>query len=425
MEKFILMDFFLLISEKKYWLPGLFFKTILLVSFQFSLCSHAHADIRVGTTTALSGPLKEVGQNALAGINAYFNRINMNGGIHGQQIHLLIEDDQYEPRLVAPNMRKLIDEHDVIAVIGNVGTPTAVVAVPIIVEKGVPFIGAITGAPLLRQTPPNRYIFNYRASYSEEAASMINGLLKVGIRPEEIAFFTQRDSYGDAGYDGAVSALLKHGISNVISLAHGRYRRNSLNVEGALATILDAQVKPRAIIMAGSYAPSAKFIKLAKQNLPDCLFLNLSFVGSTSLLKELNGETENVIITQVVPSFNSNIPVAQEYKQDLEKYGNGAKPSFISFEGYIVAKIFVASLLSIETQNLTRESLAHSLNHLSGLDIGLNQTISYSEENHQAVNNVWPVMISNNQFIPVDWVKLGNSISLSDYSNTSFTLKHD
>ncbi len=389
------------------------------------MCSYAHADIRVGTTTALSGPLKEVGQNALAGINAYFNRINMNGGIHGQQIHLLIEDDQYEPRLVAPNMRKLIDEHDVIAVIGNVGTPTAVVAVPIIVEKGVPFIGAITGAPLLRQTPPNRYIFNYRASYSEEAASMINGLLKVGIRPEEIAFFTQRDSYGDAGYDGAVSALLKHGISNVISLAHGRYRRNSLNVEGALATILDAQVKPRAIIMAGSYAPSAKFIKLAKQNLPDCLFLNLSFVGSTSLLKELNGETENVIITQVVPSFNSNIPVAQEYKQDLEKYGNGAKPSFISFEGYIVAKIFVASLLSIDSQYFTRESLAHSFNHLSGLDIGLNQTISYSEENHQAVNNVWPVMISNNQFIPVDWVKLGNSISLSDYSNTSFTLKHD
>lgn len=425
MNKFVSRNSFWLVLGKEYWPTRFFFKTVLFILFQFSLHSYTHADIRVGMTTPLSGPLKDLGNNALAGANAYLNRINMNGGIRGQQIHLFIEDDQYEPRLAAPNMRKLIEEHDVIAVIANVGTPTAVVTVPIAIEKGVPFIGAITGAPLLRQIPPNRYIFNYRASYSEEAASMIDGLLKIGIKPEEIAFFTQQDSYGDAGYDGAVSALSKHGVSNVDSLAHGRYRRNSLNVEGALAAILDASVKPRAIIMAGSYAPSAKFIKLAKQDLPDCLFLNLSFVGSTSLLKELNNETENVIITQVVPSFNSNTPIAKEYKQDLEKYGNGAKPSFISFESYIVAKIFVASLLSIETQSVTRESLTHSLNHLSGLDIGLEQTISYSVENHQAVSNVWPVMISNNRFVPVDWMKLSNNISLSDSSNTSLILRHD
>lgn len=425
MSKFVSRNSFWLVIGKEYWPTRFFFKAVLFILFQLSFHSYAHADIRVGMTTPLSGPLKDLGNNALAGANAYLNRINMNGGIRGQRIHLFIEDDQYEPRLAAPNMRKLIEEHDVIAVIGNVGTPTAVVTVPIAIEKGVPFIGAITGAPLLRQIPPNRYIFNYRASYSEEAANMIDGLLKIGIKPEEIAFFTQQDSYGDAGYDGAVLALSKHSISNVDSLAHGRYRRNSLNVEGALATILDAPVKPRAIIMAGSYAPSAKFIKLAKQDLPDCLFLNLSFVGSTSLLKELNNETENVIITQVVPSFNSNIPIAKEYKQDLEKYGNGAKPSFISFESYIVAKIFVASLLSIETQSVTRESLTHSLNHLSGLDIGLEQAISYSVENHQAVSNVWPVMISNNRFVPVDWMELSNNINLSDSSKTPLILEHD
>jgi branched-chain amino acid transport system substrate-binding protein len=423
MSKFALRDSFR--SVIRNWLAKIFFKTAILVSFQFSFYSYVHADILVGTTTPLSGPLKEVGQNAVTGINTYFNRINTNGGIHGQKISLIIKDDQYEPQVAAPNMRKLIEAHDVIAVIGNVGTPTAVVTVPIAIEKGVPFIGAITGAPLLRQTPPNRYIFNYRASYSEEASSMIEGLLKVGIIPEEIAFFTQRDSYGDAGYDGAVSALLKHGVSNISSLAHGRYKRNSLNVEGALATILDAPVTPRAIIMAGSYAPSAKFIKLAKQDLPDCLFLNLSFVGSTSLLKELNGETDNVIITQVVPSFNSNLPVAKEYRQDLEKYGNGAKPSFISFESYIVAKIFVASLLAIQTEELSRESLTHSLNNLSGLDIGLEQTISFSRQNHKSVNNVWPVLISNNNFIPVDWMQLKNNSSLSSSSNTFSTVVHD
>ncbi len=357
-------------------------------------------------TTPLSGPLQAVGNNALAGIEAYFNRINSNGGIHGEKIRLIVEDDKYEPVLAAPNMRRLIKAHGVIAVIGNVGTPTAVVTVPIAIENRVPFIGAITGAPLLRQTPPNRYIFNYRSSYSEEAASMIEGLLSAGIKPQEIAFFTQRDSYGDAGYDGAITALQEHSASDVHSLAYGRYKRNTLNVEGALATILDAPVKPRAIIMAGSYAPSAKFIKLAKEDLPDCLFLNMSFVGSAPLLKKLNGETDNVIITQVVPDYDSDIPIAKEFKKDLAGLNNITEPNFVSFESYIVANIFVHALQSIDNDLLTREKLVDALHDLSELDIGLNLNITYSKEKHQAVHKVWPMKISNGRFIPFNWEQL-------------------
>lgn len=390
-----------------------FLKLALLLFLPLFYYSPVHADIYVGTTTPLSGPLQEVGKNALAGMEAYFKRINTNGGVHGHQIRLVIKDDKYEPQLAASNLRKLIEHHDIIAVIGNVGTPTAVVTVPIAIENNVPFIGAITGAPLLRQNPPNRYIFNYRASYSEEAASMIDGLLKTGIKPEEIAFFTQRDSYGDAGYDGAISALQKQGFVKTHALAHGRYTRNSLNVEGALATILDAPIKPRAIIMAGSYAPSAKFIKLAKQDLPDCLFLNLSFVGSAPLLKELEDKTDNVIITQVVPGFDSNLPIAKEFKQDLKNFNTTTEPNFISFESYIVAKIFIHALRSIKENNINRESLVNSLHNLLNLDIGLNLSISYSKENHQAVHKVWPVMIENNNFTPVDWNKLSNKLNPS------------
>ena len=162
------------------------FSFALLVAFQFSMISSVHAEIRVGMTTPLSGPLQVLGKNVLVGIEAYFRNANANGGIKGEKLRLIVEDDGYEPRLAAPNMRRLIEEDDVIAVIGNVGTPTAIVTVPIAIEKGVPFIGAITGAPLLRKTPPNRYIFNYRASYSEEVANMVDGLLTAGIKPEEM-----------------------------------------------------------------------------------------------------------------------------------------------------------------------------------------------------------------------------------------------
>ncbi len=381
---------------------SLLFKLFFICLFHIFMYGTAHAEISVGMTTPLSGPLQAVGKSVLAGISSYFNRVNKEGGVKGETIHLIVEDDGYEPHLAAPNMRRLIEQHNVVAVIGNVGTPTAIVTVPIAIEHGVPLIGAITGAPLLRKTPPNRYIFTYRASYSEEVENMVDGLLKAGIRPEEIALFTQRDGYGDAGYEGTINALRKHGYLNVHSIAHGRYTRNSLNVEGALATILDHHVKPKAIIMAGGYAPSAKFIKLAKEDLPDCLFLNLSFVGSTALMKELGDNIENVIITEVVPDFNSDLPVAEQFRKDLTEFIPDAEASFISFEGYIIAKIFVEALRLIPG-DISRESLVDALQKLNDLDIGLGLNISFSRDNHQAIHKVWPMMIRDKHFIPVNW----------------------
>lgn len=59
-------------------------------------------------------------------------------------LRLLALDDGYEPARTAPNMRQLIEQERVVAIVGNVGTPTAV-AIPIAIETGTLFIGAFTG----------------------------------------------------------------------------------------------------------------------------------------------------------------------------------------------------------------------------------------------------------------------------------------
>ncbi len=242
------------------------------------------------------------------GVEAFFHHVNQSGGVHGDTLRLLALDDGYEPARAAPNMRRLIDDEKVLAVIGNVGTPTAIVTVPIAQEKRTLLFGAFTGAGVLRKTPPDRYIMNYRASYAEETAAMIDGLLGIGIKPEEIAFFTQRDGYGDAGFQGASKALEARGFMDVRKLAHGRYTRNTTHVEDALGAILDADVEPKAIIMVGAYAPCATFIGMARKELPHTLFLNVSFVGSNALLNALGAESEGVIVTQVVPHFDDPLP---------------------------------------------------------------------------------------------------------------------
>ncbi|WP_342752198.1 ABC transporter substrate-binding protein [Agarilytica rhodophyticola] len=362
-------------------------------------------EIKVGMSTALDGPAKALGQGVKLGVETYFNKVNASGGVNGNTLSLVAKNDGYEPKKAAVNMRELADNPDILAVIGNVGTPTAIVTVPIANEKKILLFGAFTGAGVLRKTPPERYVMNYRASYAEETSAMIEGLLKSGIKPEEIAFFTQNDGYGDAGYNGAIAALKKKGYADADSLAHGRYPRNSLNVEEGLSDILDADVEPRAIIMVGAYNPCATFIELAKEELPDTLFLNVSFVGSVPLLKKLGKHAENVIVTQVVPHYNDDHSGIKEYRQALKEFSPEAAPGFVSLEGYIAAKIFVEGLKKTQGKG-NREDVINALQSIGTINLGIGSDISFSSTKHQGSNTVWPTIIKNGEYVPLQWEQL-------------------
>lgn len=376
----------------------------LLVTCTFGFSAAQAAEIKVGMSTALSGPAQALGQDMKRGIEAYFNQVNKKG-INGNTLKLVVLDDGYEPAKAAPNMHKLIDDEKVVAVMGNVGTPTAIVSVPISNKKKTLLFGAFTGAGVLRQSPPDRYIINYRASYAEETAAMIDGLLSSGIKAEEIAFFTQNDGYGDAGYKGAMKALKAKGVASPEKLTHGRYTRNTLNVEEGLGTILDAEVEPKAIIMVGAYGPCAKFIKMAKEELPDAKYLNVSFVGSTALAKALGDKGDGVIVTQVVPHFNTDHATVKEYRDALKAYDANAKPGFVSLEGYLVAKLFAEGMKNAGS-NPNRESIIDGLESLNAPKIDIGSKVSFSKTEHQASHKLWPTMIKQGQFVAFNWSEI-------------------
>jgi ABC-type branched-subunit amino acid transport system substrate-binding protein len=121
-------------------------------------------EIRFGISAPFSGAAKELGQNMKLGIQAAFNVANTNGGVNGRQLRLVAVDDGYEPTRTAETMKQLYEQDRVFAIVGNVGTPTATVALPYALERRMLFYGAFTGASLLRSDPPDRYVFNYRAS---------------------------------------------------------------------------------------------------------------------------------------------------------------------------------------------------------------------------------------------------------------------
>lgn len=91
-----------------------------------SECNIGHFNgevFKLGMSTALSGPAQYIGQSMRDGMLALFERINCAGGMHGYEIDMIVRDDGYQPQSALDNMKKLVLEDEVLAVVGNVGTP--------------------------------------------------------------------------------------------------------------------------------------------------------------------------------------------------------------------------------------------------------------------------------------------------------------
>lgn len=359
-----------------------------------------------GMSTVLSGPAAHLGINMRNGVLAALKEINQQGGIKDRSLCLIALDDAYAPEKTVLNMHRLIDQEKVLAIIGNVGTPTAIASVPIANRSRIPFFGAFSGAGTLRRNPPDRYVVNYRASYAEETAAMVQALIVNGrLQPNEIAFFTQRDAYGDSGFVGGIAALKKNGLKDETQITHGRYERDSLAIENGLADILLAEPEPKAVIIVGTYAPSAKFIRLAKKYGLNSLLLNVSFVGAAPLAQALGPDEDGVIVTQVVPHLTASLPIVQDYHRALHLFDPSIPPTFGSLEGYISTRILLLALEKI-TGDLTRESIMNGLEDLGQFDLGLSVPLKISRTEHQASHQIWPTIIRNGEVLPFDWNQL-------------------
>jgi ABC-type branched-subunit amino acid transport system substrate-binding protein len=350
-------------------------------------------EIRFGISAPLSGASKELGQQMKLGIEAAFNMANISGGVHGRRLRLFAADDGYEPGRTADSMKQLYESDQIFGFIGNVGTPTAVVALPYALERSALFYGAFTGANLVRRDPPDRYVFNYRASYAEETDAVVRYLVKIRrLKPEQIAVFAQQDAYGDAGFAGvakAIRALQGGDESTILRLG---YKRNTIDVDDAITQLQKNKSQIKAVVMVPTYRAAARFIEKAHDINPNLIYTNVSFVGSTALANELSllggRYAKGVIVTQVVPAFDGHSSVALDYRSALARSFPGQAPDYVSFEAYIASNILVEALKRAGPQFDT-DRVVNALEGMRDLDLGLGVPINFSPSDHQAVHKVW------------------------------------
>ena len=294
--------------------------------------------ILFGQSAALSGPARELGRNMRLGILAAFDEVNATGGIHGRVLELQSLDDAYEPEDAIVMTRHLIEQEQVFALIGAVGTPTSRSATPIARSAGVPYIAPFTGAAFLRDDEWDN-IINLRASYNQETEEMVARLTEdLGIR--RISVMYQNDSFGRAGFRGTVAALERRDME-LTSI--GIYPRNTTAVKTALLDL--RQGDPEAVIMIGAYEPVARLILWARQTGMDAVFMTVSFVGSNALAQELGPDGAGVLVTQVVPfPEDESLPVVHSYLEALASHDPEAEPGFVSLEGYLAGRMVINAL---------------------------------------------------------------------------------
>ena len=397
-----------------------------LIGF-FFLCffsKEAHADdLVIGMSAAFAGPSRGLGIELYRGSEAYIRHVNDTGGVHGRRIVIRAYNDGYDPIPAIRNTIQLIEKDRVFLLFNYVGTPTVTRVLPLLksyMSASVYLLFPFTGAQPHREPPYDDVVFNLRASYRDETAGLVDHFVRSGRK--RIGVFYQVDAYGRSGWDGVRRALKKHDLRIV---EEATYRRGTPYTRSFREQVeILRRADPDAVISIGAYAASAAFIRDARDAGWVIPIANVSFVGSENLLALLLASgrgserdyTAHLINSQVVPSYEDTaLPAVREYRDLMGRYqpmppreitAEDYRPlpySFVSFEGFLNAKLLVEVLRRIGPSP-DRARLRQVMEGITSLDIGILAPVSFGPRKHQGLDKVYYTTVENGRFVPLkDW----------------------
>jgi ABC-type branched-subunit amino acid transport system substrate-binding protein len=151
-------------------------------------------EIKIGSTNPYSGPASAYGTIGRAE-TAYFKMINEQGGVNGRKINFISLDDGYSPPRTVEQIRKLVEEEQVLLLAGTLGTPTNTAIHKYVNVKKVPHIFVNTGATKWGDPKNFPWTMGFNLSYQAEGRIYARYLLDT--KPDaKIAILFQNDDYG-------------------------------------------------------------------------------------------------------------------------------------------------------------------------------------------------------------------------------------
>lgn len=162
-------------------------------------------EVVVGVTTPLSGPAALWGVTS-AGMKAWADYVNDQGGVHGRKIKLVVKDDGYNPTRALANLQEM--KGNVFAVCGILGTAILNASKDFYAENKLPLITAYGDVRIWEKMPRDKlkYVFIAYPDYEDESQYLTKyGVEKLGAK--KLALFYQNDDYGKMALSGVKKAL--------------------------------------------------------------------------------------------------------------------------------------------------------------------------------------------------------------------------
>ncbi|MES2946888.1 MAG: ABC transporter substrate-binding protein [Pseudomonadota bacterium] len=351
----------------------------------------AHADdtntVRIAQTTALSGPLGELGTAMYQGAKAGFAAINARGGVHGRLIDLTVADDAYDIKRSQVNVKGFMEDRSNFALFNCMGTPMIEAMLPQVLESGIPFFAPFSGALSVR--PKNaRNVFNIRASYADEAEQLVQHLATIGIK--RIAVVYQNNAFGKEVFDAAQLSMNKHKLDATAIMTV-----ESSSVDASMAAAKVASSNPEAVLVGLAGKPMIDFVKAIRAQRKGVPLYALSILGSAATLKAMGDDATGITVSQVVPlPANTIVPVVRDFQRDWQSAGITLEPSHLALEGYINALVF-SEALRRTGKTLTRNAFIDSTWNIKRHDLG-GFDVNFSDSSKNASKFLELTMVSRN-----------------------------
>ncbi len=174
-------------------------------------------EIKLGQTMPYSGPASAYGTIGKVE-QAYFKMINENGGINGRKVNLISLDDGYSPPKTVEQVRRLVEQDEVLALFQTLGTPSNSAIHKYVNAKKVPHLLLATGATKWADPKNFPWTLGFNLSYQAEGSIYAKYLLKN--KPNaKVAVLYQNDDYGKDVLKGVKDGLGAAGAKMIVAEA--------------------------------------------------------------------------------------------------------------------------------------------------------------------------------------------------------------
>src|SRR5947208_2378571 len=313
-------------------------------------------EIKIGNIMPYSGPASAYGVIGKTE-QAYFNKINAEGGINGRKINFVSYDDGYSPPKAVEQARKLVESDEVLLVFNPLGTPSNSAIQKYLNVKKVPQLFVATGATKWNDPKDFPWTMGWQPSYQSEARIYAKYLLKE--KPTaKIAVFFQNDDFGKDYLKGLKDGL---GAKASMIVAEESYETTEPTIDNHIVKLKSTGADTFISITTPKFAAQA-IKKLAEIEWKPLHIISNVSASVGSVIKPAGFENAEGILSAAYAKDGAdsqwdNDPGMKKFYEFLEKnFPEGNKLDVSVVYGYGVAQTMV-EVLEMCGDNLTRENV--------------------------------------------------------------------